>query len=429
LPTRNERWLNVVRNLGLDLTKPVNIINTSDIAKYGGIETRRMVSIDEEKENPEIFRRHDVFLAPLSRTKVAIIRGKGFERLEEIRASVRVHRTDYGFPDFLRKSRGESNFLQYAFNSGLLSEFTGRPKLRAMYSAKGRAHFAFNVDGHGPFLVEGAQYELDQSYGDEDSFFVVEAKYGIPESFNIRQLYYPYRVFLPEVKPRDVRSLFFAYEPGLSEYRFWEYTFSDPGDYEKIELVRSERYRVEVKQDPKGLEKLEVKPIKMEAIQANNVFFLMDIPSMVFDGIDDTQKIADQLGIVEREGRYYRDAMIILGFIVKRGQRSVLTSLGEEYLSTPVSERTRFFLDRVIEYPPVAEIIKRILEGERIDSVKRREIIERMYGSRISGDTVKRRADCLRKFFEFIAEVRGYCKVENGIISMIKVGETLNGFR
>jgi hypothetical protein len=388
-----------------------------------------MVSIDEEKENPEIFRRRGVFATPLSRTKVAIIRGKGFERLTDTNKSAQIHRTDFGFPDYLRKSHGESNFLQYAFNCDLLSKFTGRPRLRSMYSAKGRAHFAFNVDGYGPFVVEGAQYELDQSYGDEETFFVVEAKYGTPESFNIRQLYYPYRVFLPEVKTRDVRILFFTFQPELSEYRFWEYTFSDPGDYEKIELLRSERYRVEVQQDPKGLGKLEAKPIKMEAIQANNIFFLMDIPSMVFDGIEDTQKIADQLGIVEREGRYYRDAMVILGFIAKRGHKSVLTGLGEEYLSTPVSQRTQFFLNRLIEYPPVAEIIRRILGGEKIDGAKRREIIERMYGSRISGDTIRRRADCLRKFFEFVADVKGYCKVENGVISMINIGETLNGFR
>ena len=419
----------MISSCGIDLAKPVNIVNTAEIGKNSlGWETRKMISIDTEDRNPEIFRKHGVFVTPLSRKTVAIVKGKGFEQLGEIDKPALIHETEYALPQYLKKSRGEANFLQYAFNCGLLSHFTGRPKLRPMYSAKGRATFSFKVDGHGPFQVEGAQYELDQSYGDDATFFIVESKYGARTSFNIRQLYYPFRAFLPEVSPREVRNFLFVYDPNKTEYLFWEYAFKDPQDFEQIELVRTERYKVKFRKDPRGLKLYEVKPVQMNAIQANNIYFMMDIPALVFDGIDDPTQIADHLGIARRQGQYYREAMEILGFIKRRGGKSTLTEVGESYLNTAVAQRTKFFISRLVEYPPMAEIIRRILNGEKVDGSARREIIKMIYGGRISGDTISRRADCLRKFFEFIADVMGYCKVERGAISMISVRETLNGY-
>lgn len=429
MPTFSERWLSVVQGVGLDLSKPINIVSTEDIAKFGGRETRMMVSIDTESKQPDIFKKHGVFATPLSRTKVAIVRGKGFERIGEFGKPATIHKTDFAFPEYLKKSHGEANFLKYAYNCGLLSHFTKRPTLRPEYSAKARAYFTFRVDGHKPLNVEGAQYELDESYGDESLLYLVESKFTTPKSFNIRQLYYPFRVFAPEVKPREVKNLLFTYEPEEGEYRFWEYTFTDPDDYESISLVRNERFSVEFSKSPIPLRRYEVQPVKMEAIQANNVFFLLDVPFAVADGIDDTHKLANHLGVVNRQGIYYRDAMEILGFLTRHGHHSRLTSVGEEYLNTPVEERTRFFIKRLAEYPPVAEIIKRILSGEKIDSVKRTEIIERIYLNEVSKSTIPRRADCLRKFFEFIADVMGYCKVENGVISLANARETLNGYR
>jgi len=126
LPTFNERWLNVIKNCRVDLTRPINFISTTDIERYSlGWESRKMISIEGEDRNPEVFRHYDVFATPLSRTTIVVVRGKGFESLVEISKPPFTHETEYALPNYLKKTHGEANFLQYAFNCGLLSSIQG----------------------------------------------------------------------------------------------------------------------------------------------------------------------------------------------------------------------------------------------------------------------------------------------------------------
>ncbi|MGP8056976.1 MAG: hypothetical protein ACLP9K_05180 [Nitrososphaerales archaeon] len=113
----------------------------------------------------------------------------------------------------------------------------------------------------------------------------------------------------------------------------------------------------------------------------------------------------------------------------RRGKHKfALTSTGEEYLKLTIEERTRFFIRRLMENPLVSEALRRILSGDTLTLTELKEITAKA-DPRVHKDTVKRRAECLRSYFRFIAEVMGYCKVENGVISMLSARETLNGYR
>jgi hypothetical protein len=90
MPSFSERWQNVVEICKIDLNQPVNFLATSDIEKYGGKETRLMTSIGSESRLPDIFKKHGVFVIPLSRSKVAIVKGKGFHSLEEIKSPLKT---------------------------------------------------------------------------------------------------------------------------------------------------------------------------------------------------------------------------------------------------------------------------------------------------------------------------------------------------
>jgi hypothetical protein len=432
LPSFSERWQNIVQGCNLDLeNKAINFVSMQDIAKFSGRDARLMVSIGTENRQPEVFRKYSVFATPVSRTRVAIVKGKGFEKIDESKLPpVQTHKTDFAFPEYLRKSRGEANFLRYAFNCGLLTQFTSRKALRPEYSAKARTTFTFRVDGNEPLSVEGAQFELDESYGDDEMLYLVEAKYKTPKSFSIRQLYYPYRNFVPEVKPRQVKNLFFAFEPNESEFRFWEYTFTDPEDIEKIDLVGSARYKIEFAKDPiSPLKKYIVAPVEhQEAIQANNVYFLMDVPFYVADGIDDTAKLANFLGVDRRQGQYYGKGSVTLGLIEKRGNKFVLTPEGEKYVGLSPDERTKFFISRLVENPPVSEALHRIIAGERLGLPELMQITAK-HDERISGNTVERRARCLRSYFKLIADVMGYLVVSKGAVSLHNTRDTLDGYR
>ena len=399
-----------------------------DITRYGGMETRKMVSMDTESKNVPIFRDRGLFVLPVSIKKVAIVKGKGYQKLDPIESPLQTHKTDFLFPEYLRTTHGEAPFINYAYACGLFGTFTGRRGLRMAFQGKKRTSFTFRVNSLPSLRVEGAQIEVDNSYSDGETFYLCEGKYTLPKSFNIRQLYYPFRTFVPLVKPKPVKNLFFAYEPEGSEFHFWEYRFSDVDDYESIQLVRSTRYRVQFSQDPEPLKRLVVQPSQMKALQANNVFFMMDVPFLVVDGTDDTEKIARHFAVHRRQGEYYSSAMTILGFIERRGNKFILTSEGERYIGLQPEERTKFFVNRLMENPAVNEALNRVIRGETLTLIDLREITKKN-DARISGDTIDRRAKCLLKYFKFIAEVMGYCRVQDGVISLLNFRETLDGYR
>ena len=431
----NERWTNVIRNCNIDLTQPINYVKTSDIAKHGGKETRLMVSIGTERALPQIFKQHGVFLLPLSRSKVAIVRGKGYHKVEEITSPIQTHSTEFAFPVSLKGSQGEEGYLELAYTTALLGRFTQRPQLRHGFVAKRRVSFSFRVDGLQPLQVEGAQIEVDASFEDSEKYYLTEAKYRTPESFNIRQLYYPYKYYRGTM-PRnlEVKCLFFSYEPAedpmKAEYRFWEYNFKDPEDLEQIELAKSARYNVAFSTKKEPLREFAgIKPVpQMRAIQANDVFKMMDLPLLIVDGVDDAQKLAFQYAFDARQSSYYSDAMRTLGLITKRGTKYALTSEGEKYVNLSIQERTKFFLRKLMEYPPINEIIQRVLIGEVIGERDLNQIAKK-HDPTVSKSTIPRRASSLRSFFRFIADATGYCKVENGKISRVNPRESLNGWK
>jgi len=423
----SDRWNNIIKNCKIDLTKSINIINTADIHKFGEKETRLMTSIGTESRLPDIFKKYGVFVIPVSMKQVAIVKGKGFHAIEQINSAIQIHTTEFAFPASLQDSQGEAGFLNYAYYSGLLSKFTRKPNLRPGFAGKRRVYFDFRVDGSPLLKIDGAQMEVDASYESDDKYFLIEAKYKTPKSFNIKQLYYPYKYFLPKMKSMKIKNIFFAYEPTQNEYRFWEYNFKNPNDFEQINFIKNARYKINFTKKTNPLKEYAIKPVKMRAIQANDVHKMMDLPFAIIDGANNSKMLAKHFDFDERQSAYYSDAMRTLGFIINRGSRYILTEIGEKYVNLPVEKRTKFFLRRLVEYPPVSEIIHKILLDENIGDTEMQEIVAK-HDATITKSTIARRAQCYKTWFKFIANTMGYCIVKNGIISRINQKETLNGF-
>lgn len=428
MPSKDERWRNVIEACKIDLSLPVNFVSMDDITKYGGMETRKMVSMDTASKNVPLFRDRGLFVLPVSIRKVAIVRGKGYENLNPIESPVLPHRTSLGFPEYLRTVHGEAPFINYAYSCGLFDTFTGKKGLHLGFQGKKRTSFTFRVDGHPPLKVEGAQIEVDNSYTDDENFYLCEGKYTAPHSFNIRQLYYPFRAFVPLVKPKPVKNLFFAYEPEGSVFNFWEFRFTDSDDYETVQLVRSAKYSVQFSKEPDPARILHVQATQMEALQANNVFFLMDIPFFVADGLDDTGKISDMLAIDRRQGQYYGSALVILGLLERKGTKFRLSNEGEQYIGLEPEPRTKYFVRRLMENPAVNEALNRVIRGETLNLKDLMKITE-SHDVRIGGSTIERRARCLMSYFKFISEVMGYFIVSEGSISLHSKRETLDRYR
>lgn len=83
-------------------------------------------------------------------------------------------------------------------------------------------------------------------------------------------------------------------------------------------------------------------------------------------------EIARALGKVDRQGRYYRRAAEILGFIHNSQNRSVLTARGREFLRKP-DDRARFLADAVLKSRLIQRVIP-FLESKRARGVSRQEM-------------------------------------------------------
>lgn len=88
-------------------------------------------------------------------------------------------------------------------------------------------------------LVEG----VFESQSPEQHVFLFEAKVGVPSSFRIQQLYYPFRTLMNK---NLVRNFFFCFEPRQKIYFFWEYKFSSYDHFESIKLIQSKYYQMKV---------------------------------------------------------------------------------------------------------------------------------------------------------------------------------------
>lgn len=423
----DESWSNIIRETRLDLARPVNYLDMALVKKYGGKDVRLLLKIDSEEKSPHILREHGVFFLPVSRKRIVIVKGKGFHRIEDLPKSPEIFRTEFSFPASVLHSTGEARYIDYAYSSGLLGKFTGRSGLHLGFRGRRIASFTFRVDGNGPFSVNGAQIEVDSSFEDNQKLMLVEGKARLPASFNIRQLYYPFKTFYNELKEKQIENIFFVYDPERVEYCFWEYGFKDPDDYEKIELLKGGRFKIEPITLEKPLMGYDVAPVEMGAIQANDIYKLMELPFLIIEGTDDAKRVAMYFQFDVRQSSYYRQGMERLGFIRERGTKYVLTEVGEQYIKMPPEGRTKFFLKKLFEYPMVNEVVKMLLAGEHISNSQLNAIVGKNDPD-ISKSTIPRRASTIRNWFKWIADNTGYCRVDDDYIRPFTAKDTLGHY-
>ena len=89
--------------------------------------------------------------------------------------------------------------------------------------------------------AQGVQVEVDAGYEGRNQIILIEAKNSKTQNTIIRQLFYPLRHWSRHVD-KKVRVLFF--EKRAEDYLLWEFRFSDPNDYNSIELIDSAKYRL-----------------------------------------------------------------------------------------------------------------------------------------------------------------------------------------
>ena len=234
----------------------------------------------------------------------------------------------------------ESQAIDFAYISGLLQHFTEDSHLQL--AIRGRAYsnpFHFNLPSSQHTVeVASVQIEIDAGYESSSSIYLIEAKVGRRDDFNIRQLYYPYLEWGTRSHKRIV-PIFLVYTNGktyLTEFGFAQ-------DFGDLRVVRSGCYVInEHPRPPLSLGRLlaELPPataLHEPAIpypQADDLDKVLDVVAKVEAGLRTKQEIADAFEFDERQGDYYANAACYLGLVERQAHGFGVTAIGANYLQT-----------------------------------------------------------------------------------------------
>jgi hypothetical protein len=386
-------------------------VTNKDIKSIAHEEPRLMAKMDTLENLAPILRMNGLFLLPISRSEYVIVRGIGYHELETLSEKPIIHETRFPFPSAALGAESEGIYLDYAHSSGLLGRTVGLSDLYlAFRGRRATPKFSFNVSNQ-EITVDRAQIEVDGGYEGQNGIVLVEAKIHIPNSFSIRQLYYPYRT-LNERK--HVRNLFFCFEPVHRQYYFWEYQFNPHTSFEAIQLVKAEKYEVKVANSVTLREYRDVKPAKkMVPPQADSVDKILEFPFRVSEGYDTSEKITKAFGFVQRQSSYYRQAAELLGLVQLTNKRYKLTALGEKYVQLPPQERNHYACRLLLEFPIMNEIFLWLLI-EREKKITKQEIVSVIKkNSQLTGSTLTRRAQTILSWFKWIRNNIGIVEVDS----------------
>ena len=107
--------------------------------------------------------------------------------------------------------------------------------------------------------------------------------------------------------------------------------------------------------------------------QADVLTDVVKVVEGVSQGERTFQGLSRYINKVERQGRYYRRAAEILGFVENRANDSTLTTLGRQFISSRPDERRRILAQAVLTSRMMQRVIP-LLESKGQAGVSRREI-------------------------------------------------------
>lgn len=385
-------------------------------------ESRLMAKFDHKVNLPLIFRNNDLSILPISRSKYVI--GK-FETHHNVAYDTNISSVSFKFPDAIEtidysNLYSEGSVIHCAYITGMIDYLVEE---NTSYTVSGRMsteQFNFKIrnkinseaDSSYTINVENSQCEIDAGFESESYFILIETKNESVKDFLIRQLYYPYRLWVSKTRKKVIPVLM-TYSYDL--FSFFIYKFIDDLDYNSIQLVK----QVDCV----------IAPEIITTEDVSSVFNEIDIveePTTPFPQADRFDRVVDLLGLlVEREltkeeisenyqfdirqAGYYTDAGIYIGLTRKYEDDitgKIVFSLTEEARKILKKKHKAKYLDlisKILEHEAFYKVFKLAIEqGEVPSKAKTIEIMSACGLNNISGETISRRASTVRGWIGWV---------------------------
>ena len=245
IETLTDAWTHILRCLQYDGT--CEIIVTSNQIKecktsWKGLanqfEPRLLAYQTSADSRPPIFKKYGISIFPIKNGEYVLTKNKIYQSLDytpvEI-ISIEKDKTSM----LLSMGDSESSLIDNLRYSGVFErpEFLNEPITHgSLLNGRHRCSFEMKL-GDTSYDIKGVQYEVDSCFESSNKVLLIEGKNTNAQfdSFNIRQLYFPYREILEKTKnKKKVVCLFIHNCNGV--VHIWKYQFAIPTQMDSILL-------------------------------------------------------------------------------------------------------------------------------------------------------------------------------------------------
>jgi hypothetical protein len=388
-------------------------LSANQIKEETNKEPRLMCKFDHRESRPATLKNNDCTILPVENGLYAIVKADGYADVDTRNIPVtpfywsmlnQLQTLPLGF-------RSESQVIDAVFASGILTDFIGEKNLvltlRGRLRTKQFDFFMRNECGDLPFTCKGAQVEVDAGY-EADRVYIIEAKMGESSNFHMRQLYYPYRMWLAEGVRKTIVPISLSYYNGVISLT--EYAFKVDEFYNTYYPVNSKQYSFETSPIVNSLEEL-LSNIALKDTtettgtppfpQANDLKKVRDVIDLVHSDINTKTTISEYWNIESRQGDYYANAAFYLGFLERSGHLWVLTKKGLNYVQLPHTRRKQAFIAAILERTVFYRLVKLMQSTGHVP--ERTQIAEVIIAHvEVNETTAKRRASTVKNWLYFI---------------------------
>lgn len=406
--------LDIARRLAVGESVYLSAREIKDITRR---EPRLMTKFDSRSLRPRIL--GDATILPVNNGQYVIIPGDAYHDVEPPKMIQR-----WRVPPSVRQlvtlpwsgvPASEGQVLDMAHLSGVLSDFLEEadlvPTIRGRLRSPRFSLYFSHRGGVESIVVEGVQVEVDG--GLEGAHInLAEVKLGRWDNFHLRQIYYPVRMWTELESRKTSRAVFVTFSDKVLTLRLYAFEPLDSITAPKLIKAADYEYFFEDEEDaPPDVHQVlaRVPPGELSGSapfpQADRLEKVMDVVDAVAAGEDNALAIAGRYGFDLRQAGYYPAAADFLGLITRKSGRFRLTELGRRFTRLSRRNRHRLVLEQMAGRPVFRQALEWFAaHGGSIPDIEVAAdmIVKGWSGTRITGETITRRAQTVRRWLQWL---------------------------
>ena len=233
----NQIWKHIFQEIKYNGNSDIKI--TADQIKNCGktwkgknnqFEPRLLCKQDSETDKPQIFKDYNINIISIKNGEYLLTKNSIYFNLTYPKTKlIEIKKNDNSL--LLNIGNSESSLIDNLRYSGLFEKKQYLDEniiFGPLLNGRHRCSFGTTI-GNKTIEICGSQYETDACYESQNKILLIECKtINLIESFNIRQLYYPYRTIYDKLKGKKEIITLFINKDNKDKIHIWKFIFDNP---------------------------------------------------------------------------------------------------------------------------------------------------------------------------------------------------------